>query len=204
MLEILVLIFLVSKNAKNAAARGRKPGLFIFLTFLFWIVLEFLGAVFGYVASNGQQFQTYLFALFGGFCGAIISYVIAKNCAIGDGPKLATIVGGQPLDSPVTLTIAREKSFVASLSNFKVYFNGQLAGVLKNGQSLNATATTENNVVQILNDIGSGYKPLFFKVSGDSPSPKVVFGPTKFLLNMCQGLTPMSEAGAASLLNKTT
>ncbi|MDR0547836.1 MAG: hypothetical protein LBI10_00250 [Deltaproteobacteria bacterium] len=205
MLEILALFILVSKNAKNAISRGRKPGLFIFLTFLFWFGLELLVAVIAYVATNGQQLPTYLFALMGGLSGGVISYFIAKNCSKGQvGLKLATISGGPSLAAPVTLTIAREKAFVAALANFNVYFNGQLAGVLKNGQSLNVTVTMENNVVQILSDLGSGHKPLFFKVSAKSSPLKVVFGPTKFLLNQCQGLTPLSGAEAASYSQETT
>ena len=82
MLEILAVTWLCSLNAKHALARGRKPGLFIFLTILFWISGEFIGGVIGGIL--GLEMATYILALCLGILGGVGSYLLAKNCKPGD------------------------------------------------------------------------------------------------------------------------
>lgn len=51
MLEVFAVIGLCKLNRKNAIARGRRPGGFIALTIVLWIVLEFIGFIVGTVVQ---------------------------------------------------------------------------------------------------------------------------------------------------------
>lgn len=82
MLEILGLSLLCKKNMANALLRGRKPGLFIFLTLLLWVGCEVTLIIIGNVLELG--FGAYLLGIAGAALGGLVSYLIAKNCKTGD------------------------------------------------------------------------------------------------------------------------
>ena len=100
MLEILAIAWLCSLNSKNAVSRGRKPGLFIFLTILFWILGEFLGGIIGGIL--GLEMGTYIVAIVLGILGGVCSFLVAKNCKFGNYvPKVKTKAPKQTLcDAP--------------------------------------------------------------------------------------------------------
>ena len=82
MLEIIAIILLCKFNSKHAVERGRKPGLFIFYTILFWLLGEFVGGIIGGIF--GLEMTTYIIALGLGILGGACSYFLAKNCKPGN------------------------------------------------------------------------------------------------------------------------
>ena len=94
MLEVFAIIGLCKVNKNNAIARGRRPGGFIALTIVLWIVMEFIGAIVGmFVAasqnggtldSSSYKFTAVLFAYGFAGIGALISYLCAKFGPQGD------------------------------------------------------------------------------------------------------------------------
>lgn len=79
MLEIVILIFLCRANYKNAVARGKSGGLFIFLTLALWIVLEVIGINIGLSSSYRADLMTgMLYGLGFAAVGGVLSYVWAK------------------------------------------------------------------------------------------------------------------------------
>ena len=88
MIEIILLILLCNSNAKKVKARGRKPGMFVFLTIVLWVGMEFLGAIIGSVIavfrSQDSLFLAYLMGLVFAVIGAVISVQIAKNVTPGN------------------------------------------------------------------------------------------------------------------------
>lgn len=110
MLEVFAIIGLCKLNKRNAIARGRRPGGFIALTIVLWVVLEFIGmivgmfvqeAVIGDVGSSGINFIAYIFAFGFAGIGALISFLCAKFGPKGDyvDPSLAqnSQYGAQPV-----------------------------------------------------------------------------------------------------------
>ena len=76
MLEIIALIFLSRKIGANAFDKGYSKGLFIFLTVVFWIAGEFIGALIGFLIV-GDGLGPYLFALMGaGLVYALIYFIV--------------------------------------------------------------------------------------------------------------------------------
>lgn len=94
MLEVFAIIGLCKVNKNNAIARGKRPGGFIALTIILWIVMEFIGAIVGTIVaysttgdisdSSGYKFTAVLFAYGFAGVGALISFLCAKFGPQGD------------------------------------------------------------------------------------------------------------------------
>lgn len=86
MLEIFAIISLCRVNKNNAIKRGRRPGGFIALTIILWVVFELIGMVIGYAilgVDNGYL-AVLLIALPCAALGGLISFLITKNVSQGD------------------------------------------------------------------------------------------------------------------------
>jgi hypothetical protein len=79
MLEIIALIFISRHMAEMAQDKGYSYGLYRFLTFLFWLGFEFIGAIFGTVLLGGGQPVVYLIALLSAGLGYLILYLVVSN-----------------------------------------------------------------------------------------------------------------------------
>lgn len=80
MLEIIIL-YKLTKNIGNIAVRkGYKPGLYKFLTVIFWIFFEVTGALIG-VLFLGEGLMTYVCALLGAIVGYLLIYLIVSCLA---------------------------------------------------------------------------------------------------------------------------
>ena len=86
MLEIFAIISLCRVNRRNAIARGRRPGGFIALTIILWIVFEFIGMVLGmFILGIDNSYLSVLFIMLPcAALGGLISFLIAKNCRQGN------------------------------------------------------------------------------------------------------------------------
>lgn len=84
MLEVFAVIALCKLNRKNAIARGRRPGGFIALTIILWLVFEFIGAILGIIifGRNNSTVTVMFVALPCAALGGLISFLCAKY-----GPK---------------------------------------------------------------------------------------------------------------------
>ena len=78
MLEIIAIIALSRYIGRLAKEKNRKPGGYITMTVILWIVMELLGAVIGAIIF-GEGIMVYLFAILGAGIGALISIAVAKN-----------------------------------------------------------------------------------------------------------------------------
>ena len=63
MLEVFAVIGLCRLNRKNAIARGRRPGGYIALTIIFWILFEFIGAILG-ILLFGSDNNTFIINIY--------------------------------------------------------------------------------------------------------------------------------------------
>lgn len=87
MLEVFAIISLCRVNKNNAIKNGRRPGGFIALTIILWVVLELIGTIIGLFIFNGE-YSSYLAVLLCGLpcaaLGGLISFLIAKNAPQGN------------------------------------------------------------------------------------------------------------------------
>jgi len=86
MLEVFAIISLCRLNRRNALARGKRPGGFIALTIILWIVFEFIGAILGIlIFGRDNSYASVLFvALPCAALGGLISFLCAKFGPRGD------------------------------------------------------------------------------------------------------------------------
>ena len=86
MLEVFAVIGLCRLNRRNAIARGRRPGGYIALTIILWILFEFVGAIFGILlfGRDNDTFTVMFVALPCAALGVLISFLIAKFGPRGD------------------------------------------------------------------------------------------------------------------------
>ncbi|SDO06727.1 hypothetical protein [Acetanaerobacterium elongatum] len=203
MLEILLLMLLCKTNKKNALARGRKPGGFIALTIILWLVLEFVGAFIGAFLDIG--YGIYVMALLFAGTGALISYLAAKNCKPGNfvaQEQVRTqevINNAQPLLAPIPLTIVREGSLVGAAVSWSFSLNGQPVGSLGNGKAVTLSTAQRQNVLSATDVYGFGITPYYFDVQ-DGVAAEVHFKAGKFLPGQSVGVfaattpVPMPES----------
>ena len=108
MLEFLAIFGLCKVNKNNAIARGRRPGGYIALTIVLWIVMEIIGAIVGVfvLVANGDDlsrtesgYKLVLIFFAYGFAGigALISVLCAKFAPQGNyvDPSRPTYKPGQ-------------------------------------------------------------------------------------------------------------
>jgi hypothetical protein len=154
MLEIMAIVWLCNVNKKNALKRGRKPGGFIALTVVLWIGLEMTGGVVGALA--GMELGIYLLAILFAGIGALTSYLIAKNCRMGDyispdDKAIADIINfPEYLDTPATIEIIREKRTFGANMNFCLKLNGQRLDNIPNGGSVTVQTISRHNPVRCI------------------------------------------------------
>ena len=72
MLEVFAVIGLCRLNRKNAIARGRRPGGYIALTIILWILFEFVGAIFG-ILLFGRDNDTFTVMFVADFCVQLLA-----------------------------------------------------------------------------------------------------------------------------------
>ena len=121
MLEIFAVISLCRVNKNNAIKRGRKPGGFIALTIILWVVFEIIGMIIGTLIFDGEgsYFTALFIALPCAALGGLISFLIAKNAPMGDYVDPSTIPG------PV-VTVSPEGAPVYSDPNVPAYMLQQV------------------------------------------------------------------------------
>ena len=98
MLEIFGIMMLCKLNKKNAIARGRKPGLFIALTIIMWVGMEFLGIVIGNMMDLSYGAVLVIYGCAG--LGALGSFLIAKFAPKGNyvDPNANPVIKTDPTD----------------------------------------------------------------------------------------------------------
>ena len=90
MLEVFAVVSLCIVNKKNALARGRRPGGFIALTIVLWIVFELIGLIPAYIISENRIIAMFIGLMCAGI-GGLISFLIAKNVPQGNYVDPSTI-----------------------------------------------------------------------------------------------------------------
>ncbi len=201
MLEILGIVLLSNINKKNALARGRKPGVFVALTFILWLVPEFCV---GFVAGMLELGPiAYLYALMAAASGGLVSYLIAKFGRQGDYvPPARTTVqnvieNADPLESPAELTLNRVSSMVSSLVAWTFTLNGKEVGRLKNGESLKFSTRQRQNVLVAKDAYGTELPPFVFEVEAGAEA-ELFFKVNRFLPEQSTGLRQSSPTAISA------
>jgi hypothetical protein len=204
MLEIILLMVLVNKNKENAIKRGKKPGIFIFLTIILWIVPEIIGGALG--ASMGLGYGSYGLAILFAAIGALTSYLIAKFGKQGDYVPPANKIGetlGQtatPLNTPAQIVVVRDSSMVGAIVRWDIILNSKQIGSLANGASLTVMTNQRQNMLVARDAYGNDTPPLVFDVL-DGSVAEVHFKAGKFVPKASRGIYQSTLPGERNVSN---
>ena len=168
MIEIWLAFTLCKSIKNNALERGRKPGGFIALAIILWVVLELTGFIIGAYFELGYGSFIIAYSLVG--IGAAISYNVAKHCREGDyvTPQEQLIRQFTEYYEPLAVTqeilITREKAFAGSAAKYEMILNGKSIGFVANGDTLHGFTDQRQNVLVARVNGGNDIPPSFFRL----------------------------------------
>ena len=196
MLEILGLMYLYYKNKTNALNRGRKPNIFIALTFVLWLVMELIGFGIGWQLGWDLSYA-YIMGIGFGFVGGAVSFLLAKNCRKGDyvtpANRLTSEISenAELLDEPASLKIVRDNTYIGMAIKWSFAVNGHSVGGLMMGKSLNVEITHRQNILRAFDVSGNEAPHLLFNMdSGDRA--EIHFKANRFIKDKEKGLKPFA------------
>ena len=197
MLEFFLLMLLIKGVKNNAVSRGRKPGGFIALAIVLWIVLELTGLFIG--IGLGMEQASYLLAAGGAGLSALISYNVAKHCKEGDyvAPNELTIRQFteyyEPLPAEQPVTITRDKAFAGAGVKYEISLNGKLVGNIANGDTLHGFTDQRQNVLTARLNGGDEFPPFVFQVADGCPAD-IHFVSGRFIPERSTGIVAYGQA----------
>lgn len=199
MLEIFLLMTLIRSVKNNATERGRKPGGFIALAVILWVIPEIIGLLIGFSLDMG--YASYLIAAVLVGIGAIISYNVAKYCKEGDyvAPQEQLVRQYteyyEPLPGEQEILITREKAFAGSAAKYDMVLNGKIVGTIGNGETLRARTDQRQNILVARLNGGNDLPPFIFQVADGLPAD-VHFVSGRFLPDHSSGIVAYGQAVA--------
>lgn len=199
MLEVFLLMTLIRSVKNNATERGRKPGGFIALAVILWVIPEIIGLLIGYSLDMGAA--SYLVAAVFVGIGVIISYNVAKYCKEGDyvAPQEQLVRQFteyyEPLPAEQEVLITREKAFAGSAARYDMVLNGKIVGTIGNGDTLRAKTDQRQNILVARQNGGSDLPPFIFQVADGFPAD-VHFVSGRFLPDHSTGIVAYGQAVA--------
>ena len=195
MLEILGLIYLSGKNKSNAVKRGRKPALFIALTFLLWIGMEAAGIAVALLA--GWQSVAYIVGLALGIGGGVISYLLAKNCRSGvfvsEAIRLEQAIeqSAERLEEPAGIKLIRERSIIGIAADWAFTLNGQPVGSLASGEYIKIQTDRRQNILRTTDVSGNEAPHMAFDMESGGWA-EICFKGDRFVPARSTGVKPVS------------
>ncbi len=197
MLEIFLLLTLIRSVKNNVTSRGRKPGGFIALAVILWVIPELIGLGIGISLDMGYGSYLIAAALVG--IGVVISYNVAKHCKEGDYVTPQEQLVRQfteyyePLPAEQEVLITREKAFSGSAAKYDMVLNGHIIGTIGNGETLHARTNQRQNILVARLNGGDDLPPFIFQVADGFPAD-VHFVAGRFLPDHSAGIVAYGQA----------
>ncbi len=197
MLEVFLLMTLIRSIKNNVTERGRKPGGFIALAVILWVIPEIIGLCIGIYLEMG--YASYLIAAVFVGIGVIISYNVAKHCKEGDYVEPQELLVRQfteyyePLPAEQEVLITREKAFAGSAAKYDMVLNGKIVGTIRNGDTLHARTDQRQNILVARLNGGADLPPFVFQVADGLPAD-IHFVSGRFLPDRSTGIVAYGKA----------
>lgn len=197
MLEVFLLMTLIRNIKNRTTERGRKPGGFIALAVILWVIPEIIGLCIGIYLEMG--YASYLFAAIFVGIGVIISYNVAAHCKEGDYVTPQEQLVRQfteyyePLPGEQEVLITREKAFAGAAARYDMVLNGKIVGTIGNGDTLHARTDQRQNILVARLNGGDDLPPFIFQVADGLPAD-IHFASGRFLPERSTGIVAYGKA----------
>ena len=182
---------MINSVKKTANERGRRPGGYIAMTVLMWVIPEILGLIIGFSSDLG--YATYVIALLFAGTGGAVAYIIVRNLKPGNYVSKTDRLVQQfseryePLRANCRITINRVSALSGASITYEMYLNDKNIGTLINGSSLVAMTDQRQNILVAKVPDSYDIPPFIFEVP-DGGNAQIQFQGGRFLPESCTGI----------------
>ena len=191
LLSVFILIALINSVRRITSEKGRRPGGYIAMTVILWVVPEIIGLIIGFGSDMGMTSYVLGF-LFGGAGGAL-AYFIVRNLKPGNyvskNDRLVQQFSEkyEPLRANCRIIINRISALSGASVTYEMYLNDRNIGTLINGSSLVAMTDQRQNILVAKVPDSYDVPPFIFEVP-DGGCVQIQFQGGRFIPESSIGL----------------
>ena len=191
LLSVFILIALINSVRRITSEKGRRPGGYIAMTVILWVVPEIIGLIIGFGSDMGMTSYVLGF-LFGGAGGAL-AYFIVRNLKPGNyvskNDRLVQQFSEkyEPLRANCRIIINRISALSGASVTYEMYLNDKNIGTLINGSSLVAMTDQRQNILVAKVPDSYDVPPFIFEVP-DGGCVQIQFQGGRFIPESSIGL----------------
>ena len=191
MLDLFLLFSLINYVKRTVSERGRRPGGYIAMTVLMWVIPEIIGLTIGILSGLG--YGTYIIAFIFGAAGGGVAFLIVRNLKPGNYVSKTDRLVQQfsqtyePLRVNCRITINRVSALSGASVTYEMYLNDRNIGTLINGSSLVATTDQRQNILVAKVPDSYDIPPFIFEVP-DGGNAQIQFQGGRFIPESCSGI----------------
>ncbi|MBR4947347.1 MAG: hypothetical protein IKZ29_02170 [Clostridiales bacterium] len=190
-MDVFILITLINSVRRITSEKGRRPGGYIAMTVILWVVPEIIGLIIGFGSDMGLASYVLGF-LFAGAGGAL-AYFIVRNLKPGNyvskNDRLVQQFSEtyEPLRANCRIIINRISALSGASVTYEMYLNDRNIGTLINGSSLVAMTDQRQNILVAKVPDSYDVPPFIFEVP-DGGCVQIQFQGGRFIPESSIGL----------------
>lgn len=190
-MDVFILITLINSVRRITSEKGRRPGGYIAMTVILWVVPEIIGLIIGFGSDMGLASYVLGF-LFAGTGGAV-AYLIVRNLKPGNyvskNDRLVQQFSEtyEPLRANCRIIINRISALSGASVTYEMFLNDRNIGTLINGSSLVAMTDQRQNILVAKVPDSYDVPPFIFEVP-DGGCVQIQFQGGRFIPESSIGL----------------
>ena len=190
-MDVFILITLINSVRRITSEKGRRPGGYIAMTVILWVVPEIIGLIIGFGSYMGLASYVLGF-LFAGTGGAV-AYLIVRNLKPGNyvskNDRLVQQFSEtyEPLRANCRIIINRISALSGASVTYEMFLNDRNIGTLINGSSLVAMTDQRQNILVAKVPDSYDVPPFIFEVP-DGGCVQIQFQGGRFIPESSIGL----------------
>ena len=190
-MDVFILITLVNSVRRITSEKGRRPGGYIAMTVILWVVPEIIGLIIGFGSDMGLA--SYVLAFLFAGAGGALAYFIVRNLKPGTyvskNDRLIQQFSEkyEPLRANCRIIINRISALSGASVTYEMYLNDRNIGTLINGSSLVAMTDQRQNILVAKVPDSYDVPPFIFEVP-DGGCVQIQFQGGRFIPESSIGL----------------
>lgn len=190
-MDVFILITLVNSVRRITSEKGRRPGGYIAMTVILWVVPEIIGLIIGFGSDMGLA--SYVLAFLFAGAGGALAYFIVRNLKPGTyvskNDRLVQQFSEkyEPLRANCRIIINRISALSGASVTYEMYLNDRNIGTLINGSSLVAMTDQRQNILVAKVPDSYDVPPFIFEVP-DGGCVQIQFQGGRFIPESSIGL----------------
>ena len=190
-MDVFILFTLINSVRRITSEKGRRPGGYIAMTVILWVVPEIIGLIIGFGSDMGLA--SYVLAFLFAGAGGALAYFIVRNLKPGTyvskNDRLVQQFSEkyEPLRANCRIIINRISALSGASVTYEMYLNDRNIGTLINGSSLVAMTDQRQNILVAKVPDSYDVPPFIFEVP-DGGCVQIQFQGGRFIPESSIGL----------------